>query len=60
MEMNVRLRLVLNTLNGITVSGEENLERLLGSIQEVKKIVNVLENSAPSVAEAKELAGGIK
>lgn len=52
MEMNVRLRLVLNTLNGISVSGEENLERLLGSIQEVKKIVSVLENSAPSVAEA--------
>lgn len=52
MEMNVRMRLVLNTLNGISVSGEENLERLLGSIQEVKKIVSVLENSAPSVAEA--------
>ena len=47
MEINVRLRMVLSTLDGITVSGRDNLDRLLGSIQEIERIVNVLENAAP-------------
>ena len=47
MEINVRLRMVLSTLDGVTVSGRDNLDRLLGSIQEIERIVNVLENHAP-------------
>lgn len=47
MEMNIRLRLVLSTLEGVTVSGRDNLERVLGSIQEIERIINVLENPAP-------------
>ena len=51
MEINVRLRMVLSTLDGITVSGRDNLDRLLGSIQEIERIVNVLENPVPSAPE---------
>lgn len=55
MEMNVRLRLVLSTLEGVTVSGRDNLERVLGSMQEIERIINVSENPAP---EQKEEANG--
>lgn len=58
MELNVRLRMVLSTLEGVTVSGKENLERLLGSIQEIERIVNVLENPAPPAPDAKEEVDG--
>lgn len=51
MEMNIRLRLVLSTLEGVTVSGRDNLERVLGSMQEIERIVNVLENPAPEQKE---------
>ena len=60
MEINVRLRMVLSTLDGISVSGKDNLDRLLGSIQEIEKIVNVLENpvhSAPEKSEEGEIDG---
>lgn len=58
MELNVRLRLVLSTLEGLTVTGRDNMERVVASCQEIEKILNVLENTAPPVADAKEEPNG--
>lgn len=39
------LKAVLNTLEGIQVAGHKNLDRLLGSMQAIEEVVQVL--SAP-------------
>lgn len=51
MDIAARLRMVLHTLDGVTVSGRENWDRLLGSMQEIEKIVTVLEHPAPPAAK---------
>ena len=55
MELNMRLRLVLSTLEDVKVSGRDNLDRMLGSIQELERILNILETPVP---EAKEESDG--
>lgn len=58
MELSVRLRLVLSTIEGLTVTGRDNMERVVASCQEIEKILNVLENPAPPVADEKEKSDG--
>lgn len=45
MEQNMEqvLKAVINTLNGVTVSGRENMNRLLGSIVALEKLLASLE-----------------
>lgn len=37
------IKAVINTLNGVTVSGRENMNRLLGSIVALEKVLASLE-----------------
>lgn len=41
-----KLRAVLNTLEGVQVAGRENWDRMLGSMQAIEEVVQVL--SAPT------------
>ena len=46
-EVVTRLRLIASTLTGVTiVSSENNLDRMLGSIQELKTLASKLEKEA--------------
>lgn len=56
MELNVKLRLVINTLDGLTVSGRDNMERVVASIQELERIVTALETK-PAAEEKGEPNG---
>ena len=47
------LKAVINTLNGVTVSGRENMDRLLGSILALEKCAAALEAPKEN-EEAKE------
>ena len=38
----MKLRAVLNTLEGVQVAGRENWDRLLGSMQAIEEVVQVL------------------
>lgn len=38
----MKLRMVLNTLNGVEVKGKENLDRMLGSMQAIEEVAQVL------------------
>lgn len=59
MDLIVRLQLIQSTLNGMTVSGRDNLERLLGSMQEIDRIENALRNQVvlQESGTAKQLTG---
>ena len=45
----MKLRAVLNTLEGVQVAGRENWDRMLGSMQAIEEVVQVL--SAPPAPE---------
>lgn len=45
----MKLRAVLNTLEGVQVAGRENWDRMLGSMQTIEEVVQVL--SAPPAPE---------
>lgn len=45
----MKLRAVLNTLEGVQVAGRENWDRMLGSMQAVEEVVQAL--SAPPTPE---------
>mgnify|MGYP006879551102 CR=1 FL=1 len=45
----MKLRAVLNTLEGVQVAGRENLDRLLGSMQAIEEVIQML--SAPPAPE---------
>lgn len=59
MDLIVRLQLIQSTLDGISVSGRPNLERLLGSMQEIDRIENALRNQVvlQESGTAKQLTG---
>lgn len=38
----MKLRAVLNTLEGVQVAGRENLDRMLGSMQAIEEVVQAL------------------
>jgi hypothetical protein len=38
----MKLRAVLNTLEGVQVAGRENWDRMLGSMQAIEEVVQVL------------------
>lgn len=42
--LTVSLENVLTALNGITVSGYNNMDALLGSMQEITRVVRVIKN----------------
>jgi hypothetical protein len=42
----MKLRAVLNTLEGVQVAGRENWDRMLGSMQAIEEVAQVL--SAPT------------
>lgn len=50
-----KLKLVLATLDGITVSGHENWDRLLGCYQTIEEVINELEDSS---SEPEEVENG--
>ncbi len=45
----MKLRAVLNTLEGVQVAGRENWDRMLGSMQAVDEVIQAL--SAPPAPE---------
>ena len=45
----MKLRAVLNTLDGVQVAGRENWDRMLGSMQAIEEVIQAL--SAPSAPE---------
>jgi|GEM_PF-1711173 hypothetical protein len=45
----MKLRAVLNTLEGVQVAGRENWDRMLGSMQAIEEVVQAL--SAPPAPE---------
>lgn len=45
----MKLRAVLNTLEGVQVAGRENWDRMLGSMQAVEEVIQAL--SAPPAPE---------
>lgn len=45
----MKLRAVLNTLEGVQVAGRENLDRMLGSMQAIDEVIQML--SAPPAPE---------
>ena len=45
----MKLREVLNTLDGVQVAGRENWDRMLGSMQAIEEVIQAL--SAPSAPE---------
>lgn len=49
--METRLYLIKKTLNQISVSGEENLSRLLGCIQEITELLKEAQGNEQSPAE---------
>ena len=51
------IRAVISTLNGVEVKGKENLDGLLGSINALESIVQILEVTAVP-AEHKEETNG--
>lgn len=53
MDISVSLRQVVAALNGVEVRGEENMDRLLGSIQALKSLVMQLEQEASQEAAQK-------
>lgn len=38
----MKLRAVLNTLEGVQVAGRENLDRMLGSMQAIDEVIQLL------------------
>lgn len=50
-----KLRLVLATLDGITVSGHDNWDRLLGCYQAIEEVINEMESSS---SEPEEVENG--
>jgi hypothetical protein len=45
----MKLRAVLNTLEGVQVAGRENWDRMLGSMQALEEVIHAL--SAPPVPD---------
>ena len=45
----MKLRAVLNTLDGVQVAGRANWDRMLGSMQAIEEVIQAL--SAPSAPE---------
>lgn len=45
----MKLRAVLNTLEGVQVAGRENWDRMLGSMQAIEEVIQAL--SAPPAPE---------
>ncbi|MFR3879750.1 MAG: hypothetical protein ACLTX9_05395 [Oscillospiraceae bacterium] len=45
----MKLRAVLNTLEGVQVAGRENWDRMLGSMQAIEEVIQAL--PAPSAPE---------
>lgn len=53
------LKAVLNTLEGIQVSGHKNLDRLLGSMQAIEAVIRALDTAPAATEEVKqEVADG--
>lgn len=48
------IRLVISTLNGVEVKGKDNLDKLLGSINALETVAQVLEAPPPPPAPAEE------
>ena len=48
------IQAVINTLNQVTVSGADNLNKLLSSIQALTNIKSALQNPAPQPVEGGE------
>ena len=48
------IKAVINTLNGVTVSGRENMNRLLGSIVALEQIVGSIESAAATSGKEEE------
>lgn len=42
------IRLVISTLNEVEVKGKDNLDKLLGSINALESVVQIMERSAGS------------
>ena len=51
------LKGTVNTLNGIEVKGEENLDRLLGSIRALKTVITAMESKSQVPVEEGEQNG---
>lgn len=49
MNLVMKLRAVLNTLEGVQVAGRENWDRMLGSMQAIEEVIQAL--SAPPAPE---------
>lgn len=54
----IKLHSVINTLNKVTVSGEENLDRLLGSIQTLHSIADDLKAASKAASKEGATDGG--
>lgn len=51
MDIVMRLRMVLSTLDGVEVKGQKNLDRLLGSMQAIEEVVQVLNAQKEDVSD---------
>ena len=51
------IRLVISTLNDVEVKGKDNLDKLLGSINALESVVQILE-APPAPEEMKEEVNG--
>lgn len=54
----IKLHSVINTLNKVTVMGEENLDRLLGSIQTLHSIADDLKAASMTASKEGAADGG--
>ena len=51
MDIATKLRMVLSTLDGVEVKGKKNLDRLLGSMQAIEEVVQVLNAQKEDVSD---------
>lgn len=55
----MKLKAVLNTLEGVQIAGRENLDRLLGSMQAIDEVIQMLSAPpAPDKETEQEVADG--
>lgn len=53
-DINTLIRLVISTLNDVEVKGKENLDKLLGSINALESVAQILEAPPAPSAPAEE------
>lgn len=51
MDIAMKLRMVLSALDGVEVKGKKNLDRLLGSMQAIEEVVQVLNTQKEDVSD---------